>query len=293
MTHCTLLLTIFVLAIFFPGCERQKESNTGKNNLSTNIEATNRTEAISFRTLDKRELLLRLFDNPKIDSLEMAVWKPNYYDLTSLPIPLSYDNQFHTSLDTIMFFKDTKNTECGVAIFSTYNFQMHEYDKKVEPTGCHFCGVPIGVALFYKTKYNKWELYKFQKEIDEIGYFGTYKSTGLIPAKIELKEIGDKWTCLSLSYGLGGNGGYLEGGESLFSIERYYINGLENSALTEILSFYYGFSETYLENNKVPSYTTIVKPKSHYNLSTLEVDDKQIKTRHYKFSTDIGKYIEE
>jgi hypothetical protein len=55
--------------------------------------------------------------------------------------------------------------------------------------------------------------------------------------KISLKEIGDKWTCLSLKQGIGGNGGYLSGSETLYSIEEFYLNGFPNSTLSNLLSY--------------------------------------------------------
>jgi len=189
-----------LIIFFFNSCDNQTKSESKKLIASNpTFTQTDREQLASFSTLDKREILRRLFDNPEFDSSGMVIWKGYYSDLTSLSIPLSYDGKFHTTLDTILYFVDTKNRNCAVAIFSTYNYQRDPFDNsKIRPTGCHFCGVPIGAALFHETEKKNWELYDFKKEITHLGYGGVYKTGRQDEGKIQLKEIGDKWTSLAL-----------------------------------------------------------------------------------------------
>lgn len=288
-------IILFGLIIFFlNSCDNQTKLETRKTIASNpTFTQTDRELLTSFSSLDKREILRRLFDNPEFDSLGMAIWKGNYSDLTSLSIPLSYDGKFHTSLDTIFYFNDTQERKCAVAIFSTYNFRHGSFDSsKIQPTGCHFCGVPIGAALFHETKEKHWELYDFKKEITTLGYGGVYKTGRQDEGIIQLKEIGDKWTSLSITDGLGGNMGYLEGGETLFSIEEYKLDGSPNNTLMPILANYYGMKETFLAKNILPEIKPIKTTKSYYDLLVRTVNDDTVKTKLYKYSTAYEQYLE-
>jgi hypothetical protein len=286
---------IFILGLFILySCNSQ---TSGKNDISKSgkvpSDTLKREELTAFATLDKREVLKRLFDNPEFDSLGMAIWKGNYSDLTSLSIPLSYDGKFHTSLDTIFYFPDTKNRNCAVVIFSTYNFQLDPYDSsKIEAMGCHFCGAPIGAALFYQKDDENWELYGFKKEIIQLGYFGVYKTGRQDEGKIQLKQIGDKWTALSVTEGLGGNGGYLEGNEYLFSVEQYKMDGDANPILKILLINSYGFKETFLDKNILPEIKPIKKQGSYFGLSVRTINNETIRTKMYEFSPECEKYME-
>jgi hypothetical protein len=253
-----------------------------------------REQLTSFATLENKEILRRLFDNPKFDSLGMAIWKGNYSDLTSLSIPLSYDGNFHTSLDTILYFTDAKSRNCAVGIFSTYNFQHDPFDSlKIGPTGCHFCGVPIGAALFHETEKKRWEIYDFKKEITQLGYFGVYKTGRQDAGKIQLQEIGDHWNSLSITEGLGGNGGYLEGGQRLFSVDEYKLDGSPNSTLKPILANYYNMKETFLSKKILPEIKPIKRQGSYYDLIVRTIDDDTVKTKTYKYSTECEQYLEQ
>jgi hypothetical protein len=258
------------------------------------VDSLDREALAVFSTLDKREILKCLFDNPQFDSQGMAVWKGNYADLTSLSIPLSYDGKFHTSLDTILYFVDTRNRNCAVAIFSTYNFQHDPFDSsKIRPTGCHFCGVPIGAALFHQKEKKNWELYDFKKEITQLGYFGVYKTGRQDEGKIQLKEIGDRWTSLSVTEGLGGNMRYLEGGETLFSVEEYKLDGSPNNTLRALLSNHYSIKETFLPKKILPEIIPIKRQGNYYELVVRTIDDEIVKTKTYKYSPDCEQYLEQ
>ena len=289
--------TIFLgLIIFFlNSCDNQTRTESEKQiAIKPTFTQTDRQQLSFFDTLDKRKILRRLFDNSEFDSLGMVKWKGNYSDLTSLSIPLSYDGKFHTSLDTILFFDDTKKRKCAVVIFSTYNFQHDPFDSlKIGPTGCHFCGVPIGAALFHETEKKNWELYDFKKEIAPLGYFGVYKTGRQDEGKIQLKTIGDNWTSLSITEGLGGNGGYLEGGERLFSVEEYKLDGSPNNTLMPLLANYYTIKETFLIKNILPEIKPIKTPKGYYDLLVRTIDDEIVKTKVYKYSTEYEQYFEQ
>ena len=58
--------------------------------------------------------------------------------------------------------------------------------------------------------------------------------------------------CLSITEGLGGNGGYLEGAEQFYTIEEYNLDGSENHTLKNILTNTYGFKESFLKKNIIP-----------------------------------------
>jgi hypothetical protein len=278
-----------VIAILY-GC---KDRSSEKTNASTPaLSQTERENLFWFNSIDKKEVLNRLFDKPEFDSLDMVAWNGNYSDLTMLSIPFSYDGRFHSSLDTILYFTDTKKRSCAVLIFSTYDFQRDSIDSsKIEPTGCHFCGVPIGAALFHETEKQNWELYDFKKEIATLGYFGVYKTGRRDQGKIQLKEIGDKWTSLSITQGLGGNGVYLEGEEKLFSIEEYKIDGSPNSTLKLLLVNNYGMKESFLSKNILPEIRPIKKQSSYYDLEVRTIDDETVKSETYKYSTQFEEYL--
>jgi hypothetical protein len=270
---------------------KTENTKTNQSLLSDNL---SREELSIFSTLVKREILKRLFDNPQFDSSGMAIWKGNYSDLTSLSIPLSYDGKFHTSLDTILYFFDTRKRNCAVAIFSTYNFQHDPFDSsKIRPTGCHFCGVPIGAALFHETEKKNWELYDFKKEITHLGYGGIYKTERQDEGKIRLKEIGDRWTSLSITEGLGGNMGYLEGGEMLFSVEENKLDGSPNNTLKILLTNYYTIKETFLSKKILPEIRLVKKQDNYYDLVVRTIDNETVKTKRYKYSPNCERYLEQ
>ncbi|HEY5406166.1 MAG TPA: hypothetical protein VIJ92_03725, partial [Ginsengibacter sp.] len=188
-----------------------------------------------------------------------------------MTLPVSYDGRCYTNIDTIMYFTDQAKRKCACIILTTFNYRKGTFDdtSKIEISDCHFCGVPISIALLAETKEKNWKLYKFEKAFISLGYFGTYR-TGLQDAgKISLKEIGDKWTCLSLVQGVGGNGGYLSGSETLYSIEEFYLNGFPNSSLSNLLSynFFYSNANTAGTKHDIKEEKTtikIIKKKGDY-----------------------------
>ena len=283
------------LIIFIYSCNNlTKSDNNDLKKNSAIVDTLKREELTTFNTLNKRQILNRLFDNPEFDSSEIAIWTGNYSDLTSLSIPLSYDKKFHTSLDTILYFTDTKKRKCAVSVFSTYNFQYDPFDSsKIEATGCHFCGVPIGVALFYQTEKQNWELYDFKKEIAQLGYGGIYKTGRQDEGILQLKEIGDTWTALSLTEGPGGNDGYVEGGEELFSIEQYNIDGSSNNTLNEILSNYYNMKEDFLAEKNYSEIKPIRRHNNYFDLIVKTIKDDTARIATYKYSPERDQYVEQ
>lgn len=290
----TRIIIFGVIVLFFNSCNTKATPESEKTiTKESTFTQTDREKLPLFDILDKKEILKRLFDNPQFDSSGMAIWNGNYFDLTSLSIPLSFDGKFHTSLDTILYFADTKRRNCAVVIFSTYNFQHSPFDSlKNQPTGCHFCGALIGAALFYETEKKNWKLYDFKKGIVPLGYFGVYKTGYPDEGKIQLKEIGDHWMSLSITEGLGGNGGYLEGSERLFSLEEYKLDGSPNSTLKLLLANYYNMKKTFLAKNIFPEIKSIKKTNNYYELVVRKIDNGTVKTITYKYSNEYEQYLE-
>lgn len=309
------LITIFFLSLVF-SCNNSNKSNGNiekckswnKNSENTFLFRDRQFVAPNskkFDTLDSKEVLTRLFDNPKFDSFG-AVWKPNYNERMSFPV--SFDGNCHTAIDTIMYFNDTRASRCAVIVFATYELGINRLERnEISIAGGHFSGASIGVALFYQEKDSSWELYDFSKKIGELGYFGTYRTGGEDRGIICLKEIGDKWTCLSLKQGIGGNTGGFEGYETLYFIERFFMNtqknsnnNIERSAERRLTSI---FSYNYFESFQYPSEDTsgnyrkdadmiLVKKSGDYYDIVMHITYNKIQYYvPYYFNEKAGKYI--
>ena len=264
-----------------------KESDTVKN------KSVQFNERI-FKSIDQKELLKRLFDNPVIDSIGMAVWNPNYYERMSYN--LSYDSKCHTAIDTIMYFIDSRKRKCAAVIFGTYHYDYDYFDStKIECGDSHFAGVPIGIALLSETESKEWELYEFKKAFTTLGYFGEYKRETKDAGKIGLKEIGDKWTCLSLKQGIGGNMGEFSGYESLYSIEEFDIGGFPNSVLTEIFNYTYYYKELRMDEKvkvlEKREIKFIKKKKHYYDLLLTTTKNGKISTELYKYKDEYSEFV--
>src|SRR5438045_2513980 len=110
------------------------QSDTTKPSRLYNLQEEEETV---FDSLEARTLLKRLYDNPEIDNNNEALWIPNYAE--GMELSVSYDGRCHTALDTIMYFEDSKNDNCAVAIFTNYYYvKSNENSTKKEITGSHF-----------------------------------------------------------------------------------------------------------------------------------------------------------
>jgi hypothetical protein len=302
-----MLLVILGMATLLSNISCLNNDNKQKSNtpVTTNrhpIE-THENESV-FNSLDKTEILKRIFDNPEFDSGGTAIWKPNYYERMNMTV--SYDGKCHTSVDTTMYFIDRQKRKCAVIILTTYNYERDYLDStKIEISDCHFCGVPIGIVLLSQTEDKKWNLYKFEKAFTPLGYFGIYKSGRQDSGKICLKEIGDKWTCLSLTQGIGGNGGIDEGSETLYSIEEFQLGGFPNTSLLQnILSYEFYYSDVDDEGvddkrpeseirNERTQMKIIKKKGTYYDIDLITTaKHKPTKEHYYKYSEDNNGYIE-
>lgn len=254
-----------------------------------------------FKDLKERTVLSKLYDNPIfIDSNKSVKWKPNFNE--QMNMPTSFDGMIHTNIDTIMYFKNTLNVQCACMILTNYQYQVTENlngEKTIEIGDCHFCGVPLGIALFEFDPEKGWELYAFKKSLLSFGYFGKYKSSGEDNCTISLKKIGDSWTCLSLREGLGCAQGNIFGSEKLISIEQYFIGGFPCSTLKLVFSYDYHdeYSPQYEgdenEKNKEISSIKFLKMKNDYYKIQLSQNKNGIHSKiYYSYSRDYENYIE-
>lgn len=254
-----------------------------------------------FKDLEERTVLNRLYDNPIfIDSNKSVKWKPNFNE--QMNMPTSFDGMIHTNIDTIMYFKNTLNVQSACMILTNYQYQIIENvngKKKIEIGDCHFCGVPLGIALFDFDPKKGWKLYAFNKSLLSFGYFGKYKSLGVDNCTISLKKTGDSWTCLSLREGLGCAQGSIFGGEKLISIEQFFIGGFPCSTLNVIFSYNYHdeYSPQYKddENEKYKELSSIKfinTKKDYYKIEFLQNKNGVHSKKDYSFSNEYCKYIE-
>ena len=292
-------IILYLLAILLISCENNHHKITHSSKTKNDSIETQQNDKI-FKSLDKKEILTRLYDNPIIDTNGIAIWKPNYEE--SMNYHVSYDGKCHTALDTIMYFVNNRGSKCAVVILATYFYCRNYLDtNRIEPGGdCHFCGVPIGMALLSQYPDGSWELYGFEKNFAELGYFGEYKTGREDAGKICLKEIGDKWTCLSLKQGVGGNSGYLWGYEMLFNIEKFYMNTQESTdELHEgwpieksILCYNYLYSDDNINSEAITEMRIIKKQKNYYGIDLVKTKDGKKTIKHFTFSEVDFKFIE-
>lgn len=286
-------IILLLLILTTLSCDNRHKENQIVSDIK--VETENYDDEHVFKSLDNKELLNRIYDNPEFDSSGTAIWKPNYYE--RMMFPVSFDNKCHTNIDTIMYFNDRCQRKCAVVILTTYNYRKGTFEDSIaiEIGDCHFCGVPIGIVLLSQSEDSTWNIYKFTKAFTSLGYFGTYRTGGKDAGKISLKEIGDKWTCLSLTQGIGGNMGEFTGTENLYSIEEFQLGGFPNRTLSNI--FGYNFHYEYFSiDEKVKSKETaemkIIKTKNDYYYIDLIVNKNgKVTTKHYKYSDNYDSYI--
>ncbi|XZF14329.1 hypothetical protein ACTHGU_21315 [Chitinophagaceae bacterium MMS25-I14] len=295
------MILLALPAIIFSNCSSNNERKqfAAEQEIRIKKPATKAEESV-FDSLDRTNLMKRLFDNPWFDSNDVALWKPNYYERMNFPV--SNDGMCHTAVDTVMYFTDREKRQCAVVILATYNYQVNEFsNNKPEISDCHFCGVPIGIVLLAQHEDKKWHLYRFEKSFARLGYFGRFHTGRGDSGSTSLRKIGDSWTCLSLVQGPGGNGGYVEGSEMLYSIEEYQLGGFPAATLSNILTYsnYYSNVDAMDESRhdiEIKEDTTtmhIVEHKGAYydiDLVTRGLN-KKTSVAHYVYSDDAGVYM--
>ncbi len=293
-------LLLFITLIFFISCDQQKTIEPQLPKSTVVVDSTRKINKIEknegiFSSLDHKTLLQRLFDNPEFDSTTMmAIWTPNYYERRTFPV--SYDGYCYTKIDTILYFSDSQKRKCAAAILATYRYGRDDMNGTIDIGDCHFCGVPIGIALLSATSEKGWELYEFSKAFTSLGYFGNYKTNREDAGKIQLKTMGDPWTCLSLVQGIGGNMGHFSGHENIYSIEQYQLGGFPNNTLSCIFSYTYHYEKLSSDDDSIEeeenSTMKILKKKNAYSdIALSSTKNGKTKTRYYTYSEEYDQYI--
>lgn len=230
---------------FFLACN-QHVSTTGELMISNQhkIRDLARVKHFSraFKTLDKNKILRRLFDSNTFDAEGNILWVPSYAD--QMEQAISYDYKCHTKVDTIMYYTNTEGEEAAVAILGTRNYRLDEESSSgISHGDCHFCGVPIGAALFHKMGNDVWLLDHFDKKIYEFGFYGSYIDDCCQESTIQLQQVGDQWTCLTFHSRINGQMGIENGYEIWFGIESRGLNAGYTEPLRSIFGYSYFFRE--------------------------------------------------
>ena len=206
-----------------------------------------------FKTLDKKELMPKLFSDAKFNDRQEVVWKPDSLDNARLPV--SSDRNCYTRLDTLIRFKDKnlvhKNLEERVAVvFTTSRYQENELDN------CHACAPAIGIATFTKTANKMWRLDHFKKYITSQGVWGKR-------GKLGVERFGDDLFCLKLDAEFYGQGN-TEGIISYFSL---------SGMLNEVLAYQSHSSNEGAVENGYREQTTLAKLPG--KVSTIELTTRR------------------
>jgi hypothetical protein len=229
--------------------------------------------------LDKGNVFSLLFDNVTLDSNGIAVWDPNFYEKVNFNI--SYDGKCHTSIDTILFFRDIKNRECCAVVFKTLSYSFNEQLNQVEIVSCHFCDATISIALFYKTKEERWRAYAFNKKLLESGLFGGVGKDGI--GNVSMNKIKDEYFLL-FKKPIAGNDGDVKGKEILYTVDQY-----SNLACDPLSELFYNIY--YSEKGENKKHRIIQFSKSDYiNLVVKQLEKGRVFTEKHIFIDDLGKY---
>lgn len=276
--------------IALAACQHKKSSASPIQTIKSRVDPDS---AGSFKSLEPRELLNRLFDSPVIQG-RTAIWKPNFSETMS-SFPLSYDDSCHTTLDTVLYFKDHDNTNCAVVIFATYRFTVDSLDgMKIGIGDCHSCGAAVGMALFSQGTNKRWDIYAFAKFLTVSGVSGGTTDEGI--GKFSFVQLGDHWTGLLLEEPVFASTGAEEAGAELYAIEAKNIKGYPQTSLREILSYpYVSSSEEEPGMAARNEHTTleVVKREKQYYLVRLAttLNGKRWKIKDYHYSDDEDRYV--
>lgn len=299
-----LIFISLISFLIFSACNRFDSSSNNEITAISQEIGTDSEDETEFKTLDKIQILKKLYDNPVIDSLGNALWVPNYSE--SMELPISFDNKCHTNIDTILHFMDSRDNNCAAVIFTHHRYlQSKEDSSYIVISGSHFEGVPLGIALFKQGRNGIWKIYKFSKYFSRLGYFGTYRTGRDNAGEISIKLIGDKWNCLSLKQGIGGSAGVIWGYESLYSIEEFQIRKNTNDfepkewfndhLLQNVLTYnYYASYSSGDEENiylKVAELQFVEKEKDYFDLVLNIFQNGKKYSERYCYDENVYKYV--
>jgi hypothetical protein len=251
----------------------------------------NPDSAFRLNSLEPHEVLHRLFDSPDIKG-DTAIWKPNFSEIMSY-FRLSYDDSCHTTIDTVLYFKDHDSTNCAVMVFATYHLSVDSLDgMKIKVGDCHSCGATVGIALFSQDTDRNWNIYDFVKSFTVSGVSGGTTDEGI--GKFSLVRLGDRWTGLLLEEPVFASTGGEEGSAELYSIETTNMNGYTGTPLQTILSYtrhtsYDGPGTAQMEENTTLEVVEHKKKPSLIRLVTITNGKRKIK--YYRYSTNDEKYV--
>jgi hypothetical protein len=221
-----------------------------------------------FKSLDKKELISRLFSLSTYNSRQEAVWKPDSLDNPHLPV--SSDGFCYTKLDTFIFFKDKNPVKRSMiekvaVVFVTSRYQDDELDN------CHACAPAIGVATYTKTASGMWKLDQFNKFVASHGSWGKR-------GKMGVERFCDALFCLKLEANFYGQGN-TEGIVSYFSL---------SGKINEVLSFQSHVSNDGAVEHGFLETTTLTKiPETKgctLELTTSRDNPQSVKKRIYRYS---------
>lgn len=225
----------------------------------------------TFNCMELNCVVNKLFDISHVDIVNQPVfiWSPNYSEKHIFNI--SFDEKCHTSLDTILLFKNNSNRDSRILIFKTQSYErVNAYQTRV--VGSHFSTATISVAIFSKVD-DGWQLNAFQKYFTDSGLFGGEGKEGI--GKFSVLKI-DGQIYLSFKRPVAGNNGFNEGIEEL-----YYVDGdLPCKILQNVFKHIY-----YQENGEKTTTQKIDTIKSTkefiWTTNNLNNDKKYIFNRSY------------
>ena len=229
----------------------------------------------SFKTLDYKSVMSRLFERAKFDSNHEALWRPDFEYAMNMPV--SNDGYCHTALDTTMYFAIGK-AKYAVMIFATYEY-LSEYR-----VSCHACLPTLGIAIFTKYKGQNWRITRFKKNFTEFGQWGK------IDGAISLVKLGKEIYGLNIKSAIGGNQGYVSGYSTFYNL--HYISGFQ-----ELFSYVYYDSSVSAKGDKEgltieKSIKLLPSDNEYYTIemSTENSCSKEVKKNVYKYTYELGRY---
>jgi hypothetical protein len=229
-------------------------------------------EIDTFNKVDFNSVVNRLFDSPEIDKNKKFsfTWMPNYYESKSFN--LSFDGKCHTSLDTLLRFKNNSQEDGLIFIYKTQT-----YAKTGEIVGSHFSRATLSVAIFSKTSAESWSLNSFHKYFTDSGLFGGNGKEGI--GRFSVIKI-DNNILLSLKRPVEGNNGYNEGTEDLYLID----GDLSCDILHPVFSYMY-----YMEENTkvVTQYLNLAKSTKDFLVVTKNSESE----KKYFFNSIYCKFL--
>ena len=229
-----------------------------------------------FSHLDYKIVMSSLFDNATFNSMQEALWKPNYSERINMPV--SDDGFCHTVLDTTLYYSSASEKH-AVLIFATY-----EYHNGIR-TSCHVCSPLLSIATFRQEDNKSWIIEQFKKDFIGLGAWG--KKLG----QLSIEKLGTDFYCLKVKSAIYGNQGYESGVTSFYSLNSY-------EQLNEVFSFvYFDSNEGAMEEGKGSTKETSIKlipnAGSYFDivLITNRSSAKNMITKKYKYSENEGHYI--